>query len=113
MKKDFFLVFQKRGLGLLSCFTAIAILLSAVLFHMQIFGYEKYQQKVLDQITVGSALKADRGNIYDRNGNILASSKTTWRIYISPVDIRASAKKAGEEEAKAIARGLSDLLKKD
>ncbi|MBQ8859029.1 MAG: PASTA domain-containing protein [Clostridia bacterium] len=113
MKKDFSLLFQKRGLGLLACFTAVAILLAAVLFRMQIFGYEEYQQKVLEQITVGSALKADRGNIYDRNGNLLATNKTTWRIYISPVDIRASAKKAGEDEAKAIARGLADILGKD
>ena len=113
MKKDFSLVFKKRGLGLLACFTAVAILLGAVLFRMQIFGYDEYQQKVLEQITVGSALRADRGNIYDRNGNLLAASKTTWRIYISPVDIRASAKKSGVEEAKAIARGLSEILGKD
>lgn len=113
MKKDFFLLFQKRGISLFFLFMGVMLLLLVVLLRMQVFGYEAYQQKVLDQITVGSALKADRGNIYDRNGNLLASNQTTWRIYISPVDIRASAKKNGDEEAKIIARGLADILGKD
>ena len=113
MKKDFFLLFRRRGISLLFLFLGVILFLLAVLFRMQVFRYEEYQQKVLDQITVGSSLKADRGNIYDRNGNLLASSKTTWRIYISPVDIRASVKKKGPQVAEAIARGLSDILEQD
>ncbi|MBQ8175173.1 MAG: PASTA domain-containing protein [Clostridia bacterium] len=113
LKKDFSLLFKNRCLILLCVFALLFSALAATLFRMQIFCYEEYQQKVLEQITVGSSLKADRGNIYDRNGNLLASSKTTWRIYISPVDIRAAIKKRGEGVAEIIAKGLSDILSKD
>lgn len=113
LKKDFPLLFKKRCLVLLCVFALLFSALTATLFRMQIFCYEEYQQKVLEQITVGSSLKADRGNIYDRNGNLLASTKTTWRIYISPVDIRAAIKKRGEGVAEIIARGLSEILSKD
>ena len=112
-KKDFSLLFRGRCLALLSVFALLLSFLTATLFRMQIFCYEEYQEKVLQQITVGSALKADRGNIYDRNGNLLATSKTTWRIYISPVDIRAAMKKQGEGVARRVARGLADILQKD
>lgn len=110
MKKDFFLLFRRRGTALLVMFSILFGLLAAVLFRMQIFGYEEYQQKVLDQITVGSALKANRGNIYDRNGHLLVTNKTTWRVFISPVDI-ATAKRRGRDDVdKVIAEGLSSIL---
>lgn len=113
LKKNFSLLFQKRCLILLCTFAILFAFLTATLFRMQIFCYEEYQQKVLDQITVGSSLKADRGSIYDRNGNLLATTKTTWRIYISPTDIRAAIKKRGPQVAELIATGLSKILEKD
>ena len=57
-----------------------------------------------DNIFSETALKAERGKIYDRNMNILATGKTEWRIFLSPVDVR------DEDEAKAIASGLSKAL---
>ena len=113
LKKDFSLLFQKRCFTLLCVFAILFSFLTATLFRMQIFLYEEYQHKVLEQITVGSSLKADRGNIYDRNGNLLASTKTTWRVYISPTDIRAAIKKKGPQVAELIASGLSRILEKD
>ena len=113
MKRSFYSLFRKRGVILFFLFVGVMLGLLAILLRMQVFGYEAYQQKVLDQVTVGSSLKAERGNIYDRNGNLLATSITTYRIYISPVDIRAYEKKNGAGAAAEIAKGLARILSKD
>ena len=110
MKNDFQRIFLKRATVLLSVFLVAALLLSSVLFRMQVLGYDAYQDKVLDQITVGSALRAPRGNIYDRNGNLLATTETAYRIYISPTDIRKAMRQSGAKVDEGIAAGLSELL---
>ncbi len=113
MKANFVTLFHRRGTRLFLLFCGIMLGLLAVLFHMQVFGYGAYQDKVIDQITVGSALKAERGDIYDRNGNLLATTVTTYRVYISPVDIRAYEKKNGAGVASRIAKALSSILETD
>lgn len=113
MKKNFYSLFRRRGLVVFFLFCGICFGLLAVLLRMQVFAYDEYQQRVLEQITVGSSMKAERGSIYDRNGNLLASSITTYRIYISPVDIRAYEKKNGTGAAAEIAKGLAAILNAD
>ena len=69
-----------------------------------------YSDKVLNQITIGSSLAAERGDILDRNGNVLATNRTVWRVYISPIDIGKAKKKDGEAYDEIIAKGLSEIL---
>ncbi len=113
MKRSFGAVFHRRGILMFSGFLLAMLGLLVVLLRLQVFGQEEYRKKVLDEITVGSALKAKRGNIYDRNGNLLATTKTTYRIYISPVDIRAAIRRGDADAAEKIARGLSSILGKE
>ncbi len=101
---------SKRGLYILVFFFSVAVLLICVLFKMQFFDYESYQQRVIDQITVGSAMKANRGALYDANGTLLATNKTVWRVFLSPVDIKNHKKKTGEDKSELIAKGLSEIL---
>ena len=54
------------------------------IFVIQTFEFDKYQSKVIDQMTTQSPVPADRGKIYDRNGNVLATNTTTYRVFISP-----------------------------
>ncbi len=77
---------------------------------MQVFSYDQYQQKVLEQITTTSHLRAKRGGIYDASGNLLSKSKTEWRVFLSPVDIRDCSKDSGRDFAAEIATDLSALL---
>lgn len=90
-----------------------AALLIRVLL-IQTLDFEKYQAKVIDQLTVESAVAADRGNIYDRNGRLLATNVTAYRIFIAPRTIQAvQAEKYGEggsQQAQLIAAGLSEIL---
>ena len=64
----------------------------------------------MDQITVSSSLRAERGKIYDANGQILAESKTVYRVYISPKNIAIRQKKVGYSLLDTVADGLSSLL---
>ena len=59
-----------------------AILLLRVLY-FQTVSFEKFQKKVIDQMTTESKVSADRGKIYDRNGSVLATNITTYRVFIS------------------------------
>ena len=104
------LMAARRGAALLLCFALLFLFLAARIFCLQVFGYEDYQARVMDEITVASALRAERGSIYDRNGNVLATTKTVYRIYISPKNIQRSAKRSGLPLAERIADGLSELL---
>lgn len=84
------------------------------IFIIQTFDFEKYQSKVIDQMTTQSPVPADRGKIYDRNGNVLATNTTTYRVFISPSKIESAQKELGEDSkkqyAKLISQGLSQLL---
>ena len=90
-------------LALILGFSVVAVRL----FVLCILQHDKYQSMADDNIFSETALKAERGTIYDRNMNTLATSHTEWRIYLSPVDIRS------DEDAERIARGLVDALGAD
>ncbi len=101
---------RRRGYLLLSIFGIILLFLFSLLFRLQILEYGVYGAKVLNQITVGSSLAAERGEILDRNGNVLATNRTVWRVYISPIDIGKASKKQGKSYDEIIAKGLSEIL---
>ena len=80
------------------------------LFSLQLLNYAYYKNKVYDQITTSSALKAKRGNIYDSNMNLLATEKTVWRIFVSSREIKKQEKYQKKEYSKIISAGLSSIL---
>ena len=92
-----------RSFILLAFFAFLAVLLSCRIFKMQVLDYEKYQKEVIDQITVENTINAERGTIYDRNMNVIATNQTTWRVFISPVDIQSA------EYSSAVERAISAL----
>ena len=79
----------------------------------QTFGYEKYQSKVINQMTTEDVVKAKRGTIYDRNGKILATNRTAYRLFISPsgiVEADKERKDTDVTQAEMIAAGLSEII---
>lgn len=56
----------------------------------QTVGYQRYQQKVIEQMTTETRVNASRGNIYDANGVVLATNISTYRVFISPSSIAAA-----------------------
>ena len=77
------------------------------LFQLQIIEYDYYQNKVINNIQRTTTLKAERGEIYDTNMNLLASNYTVYRIFISPRDI------VDKEQAELVASGLCEILGTD
>lgn len=101
---------KKRILLISTAFLLFLAILLTNLFKLQVIGHEYYKNKVYDQITTTSALKAQRGNIYDRNMNLLATTNTEWRIFISTKELRACEKKSNIRYSEIISRGLADIL---
>ncbi len=77
------------------------------LFYMQYLQYDYYQSKVIDNIQQESVIPAKRGDILDSDRNPLAVNVTTYRLFVSPVDIQAAG------SAKDISSFLSKYLKID
>lgn len=101
---------KKRILYVSIGFLLFLSLLITNLLKLELIGYEKYQNKVYDQITTTSKLRAERGNIYDSNMSLLATTKTCWRIFVSTRDIKLYEKESDVEYSKLIASGLSSIL---
>lgn len=70
-----------------------------------------YQSKASAQQLYDSLITAPRGDIYDRNNNLLATSAPAWTVYLTPNGINKmkDAEKADTLRAK-IAEGLSGIL---
>ncbi len=82
---------------------------------LQTLDYDRYQKKVLDQITTEASVTAERGNIYDANGVLLAANISTYRVFISPASIASEQSEANIAGAdvqydKLIAAHLSAIL---
>ncbi len=90
-------------------FAVFGALLLRILI-IQTVDFDKYQSKVINQMTTESAVPAKRGIIYDRNGNVLATNITTYRLFISPSAIKSASEKDNVDYADKIASGLSTLV---
>lgn len=97
----------------IAIFAAFAVLLGRILL-IQTVDFKKYQTKVLNQMTTESPVPADRGKIYDRNGNVLATNITTYRVFVSPSGIQSAQDDLEEGDttnyADIVSRGLSEIL---
>ncbi len=96
-----------RALVVLVAFILVAAVLVGRLFNLQVLNYDKYLGKVLENLLQISVIKAERGEIYDRNMQALAVNITTYRVFISPADIKE------EEDRVKICKELSKILNVD
>ena len=103
-------VTRKRIIIVSISFLLFASFLIINLFKLQILSYDYYKNKVYDQITTTSALRANRGNIYDSNMNLLATTNTSWRIFISTRDIKKAEKESKIKYSRIISKGLCSIL---
>ncbi len=92
--------------------SAFVFLLIRILL-LQTVGYERYRDKVQNQITTEAEVVADRGKIYDRNGVLLATGITNYRVFIAPRIIAEVSEDEGLMYDALIAGGLCDILDVD
>lgn len=75
-------VFSSRLLVLAGVFCLTSSILISRLFYLQIIKGEEYAQEYELKIKRTKEIKATRGNIYDRNGNLLAYNELAYSITI-------------------------------
>ena len=78
------------------------------LYRLMVAEYDYYAAKALRNQTRTTTVTAERGNIYDRNMNILATSVSVENVYLDPHEL----KQAGED-TEAIAAVLGEILGKE
>ena len=74
------------------------------LFYIQIVESEEYQRQAAETQLEVTEIAANRGAIYDANGNKLAMSTTAWTICVAPNNIKT------ETDKELIISGLSEIL---
>ena len=83
------------------------------LYSLQILRHEELQSRAVSQQTRSTVVSANRGTIYDRNGNVLAISATAETVFLSPLEL---AEQLNDKENPAawtregLAAALSEIL---
>lgn len=91
-----------RFIFIVSVIILIAIIIKV--FYIQVFAYDKLSSLAESLWSRELPIKADRGEIVDRNGEVLATNITTVSLVVVPGQI---------DDAEAVARDLSDILGTD
>lgn len=102
---------RKRLLAVILLITLFFCALAGRLLYVQIINGPRLQMLAYEQWTRDLPFTADRGDITDINGNVIASAKTTYTMYCRPNDV-----KDGENTARYVSQLLgidySALLEK-
>ena len=86
---------------LLGLFLVVMLIFLGVLYNTQVNNYDHYQALSVRSIAKSERVEAARGNITDRNGKVLVSSRSSYNLTFD-----SSLLKDGEDESEAILRLL-------
>ncbi len=101
---------QHRRILLTALIMGLAAFLPVVarLYGLMIGDYEYYRARALGNQTRSTSVTADRGEIYDRNMNVLASSVSVENVFLDPHELKQS-----KADMEAVSQFLGELLQKD
>ena len=74
------------------------------LFYLHMIMGRELSEKAVDQQLSDTTVSAKRGTIYDRNGNVLASSASVWKVILAPAYFE------NDNQRHYVAQGLSEIL---
>ena len=102
----------RRTLVLMVLFGVVVFIpLIVTLYNLMIRDHDYYEAQAIDNQTRYTSLSASRGQIFDRNMNVLASSKTVETVFIDRNEIaQEMTKPENSNLLDHIARGLSEIL---
>ena len=75
------------------------------LYNIMIKNHSRYEEMAIAQQTKETRVAANRGTIYDANGNALAISATAYNVFISPYELSFYG-----EDPEFVAKGLEEIL---
>ena len=81
---------------------------AARLYALMVRDFDYYSAKALNNQTRSTAAASDRGLIYDRNMNILASSQGVEHVYLDPNELKQS-----KADLQSVAEFLAPLVDRD
>lgn len=70
---------------------------------MQLIKGKDYSVKALEQLNISRSIPANRGIIYDHNGEIVADSSTVYTVNVNPAKIL-------QEDKKRVAKALATIF---
>ncbi len=89
-------------------------LIGGRLVYIMVAKSDFYQKKAAEQQLYDTELAAERGKIYDRNGELLATSAQVWTVYITPNSFKSVTDEVKLNAIKSeIATNLSSILNMD
>lgn len=95
---------KKRLIFMLTCFEVLFFLLFIRVLYIQYFEADYYQQRAFEQQTRDRLIAPRRGDILDRNGVPIATTKSAASVSVIHAQI---------EDEEGVARQLSEMLKLD
>ena len=100
---------HKRIMLVMALLGALAFVPVGVrLYDLMVTNYDYYANLALRNQTRTTKVEADRGDIYDRNMNILATSVSVENVYLDPHELKQS-----KADVEKIAQALGEILDKD
>ena len=82
LKTDYSLsVLRKRLFAVIAAITFLFCLFLARFFYVQVIWEDELNYLALDQWTREIPVVAERGKIYDRNGELLAGNKSAYSVF--------------------------------
>lgn len=72
------------------------------LWEISIVNHESYAMRAVSQQTRDVSVTADRGDILDTNGNVLAMSATVYQLILSPLDVIANVSQNDYKDADGV-----------
>lgn len=96
---------NKRAFILLMLFLVLGFGTAVLrLGYLQLIMGDELRQKAVDQQLGDITVSAKRGDIYDRNGKVLAQSASVWKLIMAPIYIKT------EEQRQYVTDGLSEIF---
>ena len=101
---------QHRRIGLVMLFFGVLAFVPVFwrLYALMVQDYDFYAALALRNQTRSTAVTAQRGEIYDRNMNVLATSVHVENVYLDPHELKQS-----KADIPEISRVLGEILEKD
>ena len=108
--KDFFInAFSSRIRVVVVAMVFFATVLISRLFYLQIINGSEYQDNYNLKLEKTESIAATRGNIYDRNGNLLAYNELVYAVTIQDTGTYANKKEKSESLNSEIAEIITKL----
>ena len=101
---------QQRRIALVMALLGTAAFLPVLgrLFGLMVVSYDTWSARALSNQSRTTRVQSARGNIYDRNMNILAGSETVENIYLAPRELQQTG-----ADISALSRALGEILEVD